>query len=67
MSGLALYLLYMILSLDLASGLTNISSELLDLGFQLTKSAISLVNVPSSYHSKLDHFLAKITESLDKL
>ena len=51
------------------SPFTNINlrwSELLDLGFQLTKSGISLVDVPSSYHSKLDHFLAKITESLDK-
>ena len=51
------------------SPFTNINwrcSELLDLGFQLTKSGICLVDVPSSYHSKLDHFLAKITESLDK-
>ena len=72
MSGLKLCMLYsdLVKSVGPWYLFTNFyyrCSELLDLGFQLTKSGISLVDVPSSYHSKLDHFLAKITESLDKL
>ena len=53
--------------MSLWSSLSARCEELLNLDFQLAKSGISLTDVPSSYHSKLDHFLAKITESLDKL